>query len=85
MATQNATARADASPSTSYDRLTIRTLLADLDLDTVRATLYHERIWKAAEIPAPPLGVDLDTFLRSLTRAQIRRVAAAMKAEVSHA
>ena len=71
-----------AAPCTPHQRLYIRTLMQQLELDTHRATLFHNRFWERARIPAPPLGIQLDPVLCELTKAQASALAAALKSEV---
>ena len=71
-----------SSPSTPHQRLYIRTLMRQLELDTLRITLFLRRFWEAAKLPEPALGTELDAWLCSLTRAQASALVAALKAEV---
>ena len=82
MATPSTTPRlAPTALSTPHQRLYIRTLGTQLDLDNRRVTLFHGRFFEAAGIPAPPLGTDFDAFLCALTKAQASALATAMKEE----
>lgn len=65
-----------------HQRLHIRTTMQRMELDTLRVTLFHRRFWTGAGLPEPPLGMDLDAFLCSLTKAQASAVIKALLAEV---
>lgn len=68
--------------STPHQRLCVRTMMQRLELDTARVTLYHNRLWVAAAIPAPALGTDLDAYLCGLTQPQTRALIDALKKEI---
>jgi hypothetical protein len=68
--------------STPHQRLYIRCLCQQLDLDTRRVTLFHRRFWASAKLPEPPLGTDFDAYLCSLTKTEASRLAAVIKEEV---
>lgn len=72
-----------SSKSTPHQRLYIRTTMQQLELDTARATLFHNRLWVAANIPAPALGTDLDAYLCELTQPQTRALVDALKKEIA--
>lgn len=70
-----------SSLSTPHQRLYIRTQMQRLELDTLRCTLFHRRLWTAAKLPEPALGTELDAYLCSLTRAQASALIAELAKE----
>jgi len=70
------------SPCTPHQRLYIRTLLAQLEIDTRRCTIIHRRFWLGAGLQEPALGTDLDAHLCTLTRVQASALVAELRKEV---
>lgn len=68
--------------STPQQRLYIRCMFRQLELDTRRATLFHGRFWQGANVTEPPLGTDLDAYLCALSKVEATRVIRALEKEV---
>lgn len=73
---------AHTPPSTPYQRLYIRTMFAQLDLDTCHITRFHRRHFAAAQLPQPEAGASIDAVLCGLDRAQAIALINALKPEV---
>lgn len=58
------------SPSTSFQRLYIRTSLRELDLPTDFIVAQHVHLFNAIRLPEPRQGQSVDDALTELTREQ---------------
>jgi hypothetical protein len=74
-----------SQPSTPHQRLHIRTLMAQLDLDTARMTADFRRYFDAAGLPQPPADESVDAVLCGLTRQKASALAAALMKELPDA
>lgn len=71
-----------STPSTPHQRLYIRTLMQQLELDTLRMTLFHRRFFEAAKLTQPAPDARIDAVLCGLTRLQASSLIEALKKEV---
>ena len=69
-------------PSTPHQRIGIRLLMADLDIDTWRMTPEYRRFLAAADVTQPERNVRIDAVLCRLTKAQATALLAALQSEV---
>ena len=77
-----AVAHTPVALATPHQRLYIRTLLRQLDLDVDYVTSLHTRFFKAAGIAVPDSGRRIDALLCALNKTQASALASALKAEV---
>ena len=70
------------APSTPHQRLFIRTLMREAELDTFTITLMHRRHFEAASLPAPEPGARVEDVLGALTKGQASALAGALQKEV---
>lgn len=68
--------------STSHQRLCIRSLMRDAELATTRFTFQHRIPFKNARLPEPPVGDDVDAYLRGLTMKQASALIQALRDQV---
>lgn len=71
------------SLSTPHQRLYVRMLLAQLELDSRRFGIGHRRFWLGAGLPEPVIDSDIDSNLCALNRAQAGKLINSLRAEVS--
>lgn len=71
-----------STPSTPHQRLYIRTLMQQLELDTLRVTPLHRRFFDAAKLTQPAADARIDAVLCALTRMQASNLIDALKPEV---
>ncbi len=71
-----------AALATSHQRLYVRTLLRQLELDTQVITTFHLRFFRDAGLPPPTPGDHIDPLLCALTKTRISALASAFKKEV---
>lgn len=71
-----------SSISTPHQRLHIRTLMQQLDLDTRHMTGLHRRFFKAAALPQPEPNAHIDAVLCALKKHEASALIGALKAEV---
>lgn len=68
--------------ATPHQRLYVRTLMEQLDLDVSYVTLMHGRFFVGARIPKPEQGSRIDAVLCALTWAQASALITVLKKEV---
>ncbi len=68
--------------STPIQRLYIRTMFGQLDLDTRNMSTFHRRFFTSAGVPQPAPNADLDGVLCTFTRDQANALIAVLKTEV---
>ena len=72
-------------PASPHQRLYIRTLMQQLDLDVRYVTSAHLRFFRAAGLPEPEPGSNVDAVLCGLTTHSASALAGALKKEVPDA
>jgi len=70
------------APCSPHQRLYLRVLMQQLELDTLRLTLMHRRFFEDAKVQFPGAGTDVEHVLSSLSMADASALIRAMKAEV---
>lgn len=68
--------------STPHQRLFIRTMFGQLDLDTRYMGASHRRFFKAAKLPPPEANASIDAVLCGFTRAQASALIEVLRPEV---
>jgi hypothetical protein len=68
--------------SSAWQRMQIRQLLARAELSTRRYTLMHRIPFRAARLPDPPDGADIEPHLESLSMADAGRLIDALRREL---
>lgn len=76
------TVRLPEGRATPHQRLYVRTLMQQLELDVSYFTLMHRRFFEAAGLPAPELDSRVDAALCALSSAQASALITALKKEV---
>lgn len=71
------------APSTPHQRLYIRTLMRQLELDSSYMTMFHRRFFEAAQIECPDPNAHIEAVLCALTKTQASALATVLQAEVS--
>lgn len=74
-----------AAASTPHQRLYIRTLMRELDLEVGRMTRAHRRFFAASGLAQPEPNERIDAVLCRMTKAQAVALSLALKAEVPDA
>jgi hypothetical protein len=69
--------------STPHQRLYIRTLMQQLELDVLHMSGLHRRFFTAAKIEQPDPNSRIDAVLCALSKGQASALIDALKAEVS--
>jgi hypothetical protein len=77
--------RTHALASTPHQRLYIRTLMTELDLDVQHMTADHRRFFTAASLNQPEPNARIDAVLCGLKKTQATALILALKAEVPDA
>lgn len=72
------------APSTPHQRLYIRTLMTQLDLDTRYMSAFHRRFFAAAKLPEPAPNASIDAVLCGLSTREASALIAALVDEVPH-
>jgi hypothetical protein len=73
---------ATAIKSSTWQRMQIRQLLARSELSTRRYTLMHRIPFRAARLPDPPDGGDIEPHLESMSLVDAGRLIDALRREL---
>jgi hypothetical protein len=68
-------------PSTPHQRLYIRTLMQQLELDSTYMTLFHRRFFDTALIAQPDPNARIDAVLCALSKTQAHALIGALQEE----
>lgn len=69
-------------PSTPHQRLYIRTLMQQLELDTRYMSAFHRRFFDRARIAQPSPNADIDSVLCAISKREASALAQALRDEV---